>query len=145
MNEQVIFNIKINKNIEGEKGVDTYISAYTLKELNNFLSELETSFLAGLENSIFIKELCKEEYISYINELGIKVKGSVKEYIIKEELLEYIIRLSLQKNKNPKAFEDIFIPFYTKIINVKKYILDDIYLKLQVNMNILHKKDDIEV
>lgn len=151
MNDQVVFNIKINKNISGERGVDTFITAYTLKELNNFLNELETSFLGNLDDSIFIKEISKEEYISYINELGIKVKGCVKEYIIKDDLLEFILKLHLLKNKNFQDIQfiqdkiDLNIPFYTKKITVKKYFLEDISFHLLVYMKISDKRMDEEV
>jgi hypothetical protein len=79
--EKIRFNIRI---INPSKAT-TSIYAYTLKELNQILNELETNFLGGIEESIFIKEITKDEFIFYKNELGIKVKGIFKNYQIQSE------------------------------------------------------------
>ena len=133
--EKIVYTISIGTN---------EILSYNLDELNRLLKELEDSFLISVKDHVLIKDIFKEEYISYKNELGITVKGIVKNYVIQNDLLEYIIRLGFL-NKSRDRFKDIFLPFYTKTIKVQKYLLDDITFKMEVSMDIQNPRKDVEV
>lgn len=142
MKERIIYLLKVGLNEE--------IECHNLNDLNNTLEELEKCFLKSIENEILVKEIKKEEYISYRNELGISVKGKVKNYTIKEDLLEYILRLNMLEKSvksvwaEGKDNTEIETPFYFKKIKVCKYFLEDILFEVQVSIEI-HKNIDNEV
>lgn len=159
MNDQVVFIISLRCSkcfAPAEPTADiislggNQILCNNLPELNKILNDLEDGFLSTIEENIFFKEVIKEEFISYQNSLGIIVKGEVKNYKIQNDLIEYIIRLHLLDNKKINAYKDLdfskkenelILPFYTKKITVKKYLLADIDFEIIVSMQIYDKID----
>jgi hypothetical protein len=132
MNYQIVFNIKYFFN-----DINREISTNNINELNNIITDLEVQFMSAVDDSILNKEIVKDEYISYINELGILVKGEVKNYKIQNELLEFIFKEGYLRH----SAKEIHFPFYYKKITLKKYIVDDVIFLLKVNFNIESKID----
>jgi hypothetical protein len=149
MNDKIMFIIRILEDLETRGGAskmekETSIFCYSLEEINKNLKDLEKNFLSTIPPSVFIKEILKEEWIVYRNELGIEVQGTVNNYIIKNDFLEYLIRLCYLEKHFDRS-KDLFLPFYTKKITVKKYLIPDIEFQLEVCMQIYEKKLDNDV
>jgi hypothetical protein len=112
-----------------------------INELNKIILDIESQFISSVKNSIFNRDWIKEEFILYRNEIGIEVKGQVKNYKITNDLLEFIFKeRCLRKNS-----KDNFQPFYYKKICVKRYVFDDIIFQLKLGFIIQDSKIDIDV
>jgi hypothetical protein len=140
MKDKVIFVIKY---IRSDEGIVNEISSFNLEELNEFISEIQRSFLDSVKDNILIKDTITEEFITYKNELGLYVKANVKKYIIRTELLEYLIRLQFLHRNHSSEMKDLFLPFYKRVVKVQKYLLSDI--TLQINVSIQIQATDNEV
>lgn len=144
MNEKI--NFLIDTGINSEK-----IICCSLEHLNKTLHQLSENFLENIKNDILINNIITEEFIRYRNEIGIIVKGNVKNYTINQDLIEYLLRINyLHKSIKSVWGEgrdstDIIIPFYIKTIKVKKYLLEDIDFLCKVSINIYNIKEDDEV
>lgn len=117
------------------------ITTGNLAEVNKIVLDLETQFMSSIDESIFNKEIIKDECILYRNELGIQVKGEVKNYKITNELLEFIFKEGYLR----KDSKEMLQPFYYKKICVKRYFLDDITFYLKVGFKIEDSKIDNDV
>lgn len=133
--EKIIFSVKHSRSDEGFWREEI---TYSLEDLNDLIFQLENVFLNSIKDDILIKDTIKEEFISYRNELGLYVRGNVKNYRITNDILEYLIRLQFLHSDNKK---DLFLPFYSKSIRIEKYFLTDIEFKIVVNLKIENQRD----